>query len=208
MSTQKIITIILLIGTPFILLSYFFVDEGVARYAFAHDDTFSPIFDTLSEFANSTYWLISFGLLWLFWKFYKKNEHYAKQAGFMFIAIVSTGLLANVVKIIFGKARPILLKKEEIFGFHWFVSPTAYDYQSFPSGHTTTAFTIATVLTLMFPRYWPAFYGYGVAMALSRVLSWNHYVSDVIAGAMFGTIVTLLLYNINKISFKAHQNEH
>jgi len=201
-NTQKIITIISLIGTPLILLSYFFVDESVARYAFAHDDLFSTLFDTLSKFSESTYWLIGFGLLWLFWKFYKKNEYYAKQAGFMFIAIVSTGLLVNLVKLFFGKARPILLKKEEIFGFHWFVSPSAYDYHSFPSGHTTTAFTIATVLTLMFPRYWPAFFGYGAVMALSRVLSWNHYVSDVIAGAMFGTIVTLILFGIHKISFK------
>lgn len=203
MSTKKIITLILIIGTPLILLSYFFIDKSVARYAFAHDDVFSPVFDTLSHFADSTYWLIGFGVLWLFWKFYKKNEAYAKQAGFMFIAIVSTGLLVNIVKIIFGKARPILLKREEIFGFDWFVSPSAYDYHSFPSGHTTTAFTIATVLTLMFPRYWPAFYGYGVAMALARVLNWNHYVSDVIAGAMFGTIVTLLLFGIQKISFKS-----
>ena len=46
----------------------------------------------------------------------------------------------------------------------------------------------------MFPRYWHYFYMYAVVMGISRVLNWNHYVSDVIAGAMFGTIVTLLLY--------------
>ncbi|MEA1918405.1 MAG: phosphatase PAP2 family protein [Campylobacterota bacterium] len=202
MSTQKIITIILLLGTPLILLSYFFIDEDIAHYAIAHDATLAPIFNVLSHGADSTYWLIGFALLWLFWRFYKKNEHYASRAGFMFIAIVTTGLLVNILKILFGKARPIMLKNEEIFGFEWLVSPSAYDFHSFPSGHTTTAFTIATVLTLMFPRYWPAFYGYAIAMGLSRVLNWYHYVSDVIAGAMFGTIVTLLLFGIRRISFK------
>ena len=201
-SVKKTITLILLTATPLILLSYFFIDEGVARFAFAHDATFSPIFDRLSHGADSTYWLIAFGLLWLFWKFYKKHEYRAKQTGFMFIAIVTTGLSVNLIKMFFGKARPILLKKEEIFGFEWFVPPSAYDYHSFPSGHTTTAFTIATVLTLMFPRYAISFYLYATAMGISRVLNWNHYVSDVIAGAAFGTIVTILLYQIDKISFK------
>ncbi len=202
MKTSHSITLILSIATLLILPAYFFVDESVARYAFAHEALFLPIFNTLSLGADSTYWLIGSAILWLIWKYYKKNELYAKRVAFLFISIVATGLSVNIIKIIFGKARPILLRKEEIFGFEWFVLPSAYDYHSFPSGHTTTAFTIATVLTLMFPRYWPAFYAYASAMALSRVLNWNHYVSDVIAGAIFGTIVTLLLYNIEKISFK------
>jgi membrane-associated phospholipid phosphatase len=206
-STTKIIIIILLLGIPLILLTFFFIDENIARYAIANDATLSPIFDTLSHGADSTYWLIVSGVLWLVWKFYKKHEHRAKMAAFMFITIVTTGLSVNILKMLFGKARPILLKKEEIFGFDWFVLPSAYDYHSFPSGHTTTAFTIATVLTLIFPRYWPAFYGYGIAMALSRVLNWNHYVSDVIAGAVFGTIATLLLYNIKKITFKVTESK-
>ncbi len=199
---KRTIILILLTGTPLILLSYFFIDLHVARYAIANDEIFSPIFDTLSHGADSTYWLIAFGVLWLFYRFYKKHEDKAKQAGFMFIAIVTTGLSVNLIKIIFGKARPILLKREEIFGFEWFVSPSAYNYHSFPSGHTTTAFTIATVLTLMFPRYAVAFYMYAVTMAISRVLNWDHYVSDVIAGAMFGTILTLLLYSVDRISFR------
>ena len=202
MSTTKIIIFILALGIPLILLAFFFIDKDIARYAIAHDETFSPIFDALSHGADSTYWLIGSGVLWLIYKFYKKHEAHAKMAGFMFISVITTGLSVNILKMFFGKARPILLKKEEIFGFDWFVLPSAYDYHSFPSGHTTTAFTVATVLTLMFPRYWPAFYGYGIAMALSRVLNWDHYVSDVIAGAVFGTIATLLLYNIKKISFK------
>ncbi len=185
-----------------IVLSYFYIDESVARFAIAHDATLSPIFDTLSHGADSTYWLIGSGVLWIIWRFYKKHEHHAKMAGFMFIAIVTTGLSVNLLKMLFGKARPILLKREEIFGFDWFVLPSAYDYHSFPSGHTTTAFTIATVLTLMFPRYWPAFYAYATAMALSRVLNWNHYISDVLAGALFATLATLLLYQIKRISFK------
>ncbi len=196
MNIKRTISLILLIGTPLILLSYFFIDKTVALYAIAHDDTFSPIFDTLSKGADSTYWLIGSALLWLFYKFYKKHEHRAKTAGFFFLTIIATGLGANIVKLIFGKARPILLKKEDIFGFKWFVSPSAYDYHSFPSGHTTTAFSVATLLTLIFPRYWAAFYSYATVMALSRVLNWNHYVSDVVAGAMFGTILTLLLKTI------------
>ena len=192
----------LLISIPLILLSYFFIDKSVAYFAFEHDKSLSPIFETLSHGADSTFWLVGSALLWIFYRFYKKNSYRAKQMSFMFISVATTGVVVNIVKMFFGKARPILLKKEQIFGFEWFVPPSAYDYHSFPSGHTTTAFSIATVLTLMFPRYWALFYIYATTMALSRVLNWNHYVSDVIAGAVLGTLVTLLLFKIKNITFK------
>lgn len=202
---NRSILLILLIGTPLVVLSFFYIDIPVGRWAIAHEKTtVSQISNILSHFAESTYWLIASALLWLFWRFRKKNMALASRAGFFFLSIVITGLSSNVLKLIFGKARPIMLKNDDLFGFTWFVSPAAYDFHAFPSGHTTTAFTIATAFVLMFPRYWYLFYGYGIAMALSRVGAWNHYPSDVISGAMFGTVVTLLLYKSDRISFKKY----
>ena len=204
MSVKKIIYWLLVLGITLIILSYFFIDLRVERWAITHPRG-SSIFDIsefISHFGESTYPLIVSALLWLFWKFWKKSQELASKAGFFFLSIVITGLASNILKLIFGKARPLLLKDHEEFGFSWLVLPSDYVHQSFPSGHTTTAFTIATALTLMFPRWWPLFYGYAVMEGLSRIGVWFHYPSDVMAGALLGTTLTLLLYQWPKISFK------
>ena len=188
--------ILTLIVIPLIIVSYFFIDVPVGMWAIAHDDTTVYfVAEFISNFGEATYPLIISALLWLLWKFYKKNEVLAARASFFFLSIVITGLAANVLKGLFGKARPILLKNENEFGFSWFVLPNNYDHHAFPSGHTTTAFTIATALALMFPRWWPVFYAYAITIAFARIGAWDHYPSDVLAGALFGTLLTLLLFH-------------
>jgi membrane-associated phospholipid phosphatase len=68
--------------------------------------------------------------------------------------------------------------------------PDGSDYYSLPSGHTSTAFALATVAE----RHWgwkaavPA-YALAAGIGVSRIESNKHYLSDVIAGATIGTIV-------------------
>lgn len=203
MNHKKIILLLPLVFIPLITLAYLFLDKNIALWAIAHDQT--PIFlvaDFISLFGEATFPLIISALLWIFWKFYKKSELLAAKAGFFFLSIVITGVTANIVKAIFGKARPILLKNEDEFGFSWFVLPNDYDHHSFPSGHTTTAFTIATALSLIFPKWWPAFYAYAITIGFARIGAWDHYPSDVLAGALYGTVLTLVLFQWKRISFK------
>ena len=63
------------------------------------------------------------------------------------------------------------------------------DVDSFPSGHATSVFAVATVFAAYYPRLrWPL-YGLAAAVALGRVYLERHYVSDILAGATIGTIV-------------------
>lgn len=203
MSHTKIAILLSATLIPLIILSYLYIDVDVARWVIARDHTpLVYISEYISYLGESTYPLVISALLWLTWKFYKRNEAFAARAGFLFLSIVITGLSANVIKAIFGKARPHLLKNDDLFGFEWFVLPNDYNHLSFPSGHTTTAFTVATALSLIFPKWWPAFYAYAITVGLARIGSWNHYPSDVLAGALYGTLLTLLLFHWKKISFK------
>ena len=69
------------------------------------------------------------------------------------------------------------------------------DYQSFPSGHTTTAFAAAAAVTSETRRMWPGavfivapvMYGGATLVGLSRMYHNNHWASDVILGAGIGT---------------------
>jgi membrane-associated phospholipid phosphatase len=68
--------------------------------------------------------------------------------------------------------------------------PDGSNYYSLPSGHTSTAFALATVAERHYG--WRAglpAYALAAGIGLSRIESNKHYLSDVIAGATIGTIV-------------------
>jgi len=64
---------------------------------------------------------------------------------------------------------------------------------SFPSAHSTAAFAAATAFGRIAPRRRPLLYATATAMALSRPYLGMHYPSDVLAGAVFGTLLGALV---------------
>lgn len=71
-------------------------------------------------------------------------------------------------------------------------------YNSFPSAHSSIAFTLATAFAMEFPdKKWVAPVAYSIASltALSRVYNNRHWASDVLVGAALGHFVTKAVYN-------------
>ena len=70
---------------------------------------------------------------------------------------------------------------------------------SFPSGHATVSFACATVLALAVPRLrWPLF-ALAALIAFSRVYVGVHYPLDVIAGAVLGVAVGLVVRSAGRL---------
>ena len=87
--------------------------------------------------------------------------------------------------------------------------PDGSTRNSFPSGHTATAFVSATILHKEYgltrsPWYSIAGYGVATATGVMRVLNNRHWVSDVLSGAGIGIFSTELAYGISDIIFKGH----
>src|SRR5574344_1762750 len=85
--------------------------------------------------------------------------------------------------------------------------PDGSTRNSFPSGHTATAFVSATILHKEYgltrsPWYSIAGYGVATATGVMRVLNNRHWVSDVLSGAGIGIFSTELAYGISDIIFK------
>jgi membrane-associated phospholipid phosphatase len=202
---KALLPAILLVGSALIWLFYGPVDLDVTVWSKAHQQTWlHPVSAFFTQFGVITGWLIGAMLLWFYFRYKTKKRAWADRVRFFFAAVAVTGLAVIPLKLLFGKARPSLFFDHGIYGFQWFASPTAFNMHGFPSGHTTTAFSVATALTLIFPRFAVLFYVGAVLVGLSRIGVLYHYPSDVVAGAMLGTVLTLLLYNSDKISFK-HQ---
>jgi undecaprenyl-diphosphatase len=113
------------------------------------------------------------------------------QAGFAFAAVAISGILANIAKFFIGRGRPVLFEEGGIFQFQPFT--LQYANLSFPSGHSTTCGALAMILILWFPRWWPAWSAWFLAIAMSRVPAGAHYPSDVVAGYALGLLYTLWL---------------
>jgi undecaprenyl-diphosphatase len=116
----------------------------------------------------------------------------AYRLGFVFMAIAVPGLFVAIVKRLVGRARPFVAGEDP-----WTSLLLVWrsDYASFPSGHATTAFAAAVAIGALWPRARPVMWVYAVAVALSRVVVTAHHPSDVIAGAIVGTVGALLVRN-------------
>ncbi|MEQ1900770.1 MAG: phosphatase PAP2 family protein [Devosia sp.] len=107
---------------------------------------------------------------------------------FVFAGVGLPSLISSLFKGLFGRGRPMDLDDPSPFGFHpnWLT----WTDQSFPSGHATTAFALATVLSFLSPRWRVPVFMVAALVGVSRVVLGMHYPSDVLGGAALGTLGT------------------
>ena len=105
-------------------------------------------------------------------------------------AVAAAGLLDQILKNLLCRARPSAGNAGAFFtGFP--CVPAPYALASFPSGHATTAFAVAAVLSFWYPRWTAAFLALAAVVGWSRIALGSHFPSDVAAGAILGVAVAL-----------------
>lgn len=87
--------------------------------------------------------------------------------------------------------------------------PDGRAHNSYPSGHTATAFMCATMLQKEYGETlspWIGLGGYGIAATtgIFRVISNRHWCSDVMGGAAIGIFSTQLAYELTDVLFGEH----
>lgn len=95
----------------------------------------------------------------------------------------AAGIVTPIGKRLVGRARP-----NRGLGSHSF-NPFNSGFQSFPSGHATNAFAIASAIATRYDdSHWVPAVAYTLAtsVAIARVHSRVHFASDVLAGGMIG----------------------
>jgi len=93
-------------------------------------------------------------------------------------------LLANGLKHLIGRPRPKFVHSGDWqMTFSW-----VSGLDSFPSGHSTASFAVATVLAKRFPLVGPFCIVIALFVALSRVLRGSHFPTDVLGGMVIGIL--------------------
>src|SRR5207253_2508454 len=74
----------------------------------------------------------------------------------------------------------------------WLPAKHLHQTQSFPSAHTATTVGLAIGLSFLYPRGKWLFVALSVLAGIQRMQSQSHYLSDVLAGAVIGSIFGLM----------------
>lgn len=125
----------------------------------------------------------------------KKNDYRARETGVLSAeAMINSIIVEGALKGITQRARPLDgHERSEFFD----------GGSSFPSGHSTQAWAVATVIAHEYkdrPAVQIAAYGIASAVSVARFTGHKHYISDVIAGSALG-------FGIGKFVYHAHHRE-
>jgi len=120
----------------------------------------------------------------------------------------------NLLKGLVKRFRPYAYysETEGYFSPSYLVTENPETAMSFPSGHTTAAFTGAVFAGMMFNRYYPdsplkiplwiTVLAAASATGVLRVMSGNHYVTDVVSGAVIGSFFGFIVPFMHDIKYE------
>jgi undecaprenyl-diphosphatase len=180
-------------GVAVLLLLMWTVDAAATRGVGHLPRWIIEIFDDITDFGKSGWFLWPLGLLFLavaalpsmLTPFSQRVlAAIMVRVGFLFTAIAVPSLFVTIIKRMIGRARPMVGGSLDPFLFSPFVWRAAY--AGMPSGHATTAFAALVAFGTLWPRYRTVFLIYALLIAISRVVVTAHYPSDVLAGALVG----------------------
>jgi undecaprenyl-diphosphatase len=140
-------------------------------------------FDVFFQAITHTAFYVAFGIpvLLIILSRFAKNINLGKKPWYLFSVVISSAILSNILKYIINRPRPFIT-------YDIIEKISAGGSPSFPSGHTSDAFAIATALTIAYPKWYIIIplYSWAFLVAYSRLFVGVHYLSDVIAGATIG----------------------
>jgi membrane-associated phospholipid phosphatase len=130
-----------------------------------------------------------------------KNEKGLQTSLLATQAMITSGVWVNIIKILTGRERPIAdYTFSKTAGGSWYGPFSRWDqdlkirkpvseFDAFPSGHTATAFSIATVFASQYKdiKAIPVIcYSAATLVGISRLTEHEHWASDVFVGGIMG----------------------
>ena len=158
----------------------------------ARTNTLTDIFDNVQPLGNE-YAIGIVGSFYLWGEIFKDQRAKSTALDSIAATAIAPGIMVNATKYLIGRSRPTDGK-----GAYDFEPFSGHD--SFMSGHTTEAFTLASVITEHYNAPWIKVTAYALAgtVGYARLNNNRHWPSDVLVGAVVGTYVGKTVVHFNR----------
>jgi membrane-associated phospholipid phosphatase len=148
-----------------------------------------------TDWAKGIVWIICTALLFLLsqlWLEFGGEHPLARWVSNASLALLASFIVGSIVlhatKLFLGRRRPRDDFEHGLYGFVFFT--WSLQYNSFPSGHALTIFSIAAWATALFPPLGLIWFAIAVFLGATRALLAVHFLSDVAIGAGIGILAT------------------
>lgn len=185
---------ILLTGAAFLAASVLSISQTQLNISLALNQYHHRVLDYLSFFAthlgDGIFAVLLSLVIW----------YYNKQMGIMVLLTyaISSGLTQLLKRLVFADLHRPLWHLERLANALYYLPPGAEQVynNSFPSGHTTTAFAIFAMLSFFSSQtiIKVIMFVLAVLVAFTRVYLLQHFLIDTLAGAFIGTTISYVFY--------------
>ena len=188
------------LSAAFALFSFLVLDDPIQKKTAAYDPNqlrgdFKAVLSIIGDLGHSFILVLAVALVW-------SLDRARPWAGFqLLIAGLLAGGVTAIVKVLTQRPRPFIAAGvEPNLAFEKMLSSS--EMESFPSGHTSTAFAVAVSLSQLYPQGRYLFFSLACLVGFQRVITQAHYPSDVLAGAVVGSLaawIAATLFNRNRL---------
>jgi membrane-associated phospholipid phosphatase len=166
------------------IATYALVDEPIQQFAQAYRNIYSDNISKTVEPLGHQKYIMPFAGAALASGIILKDKKLQKLGLVTAGSILANAYITSTLKNTFHRYRPIITTENHVYGV------AGDGHTSLPSGHTSTAFTAAASIALVYGEEYkfvpPLVYSVATLVGLSRINDNMHWATDVMAGAFVG----------------------
>lgn len=172
------------------VLQFLYTQETLMQWVNARNHPVADVLFTYATYFGDGAFFVFVCVVLLF---YNRRVSAMAFASFALSSLTSLFLKAVVFP---DRVRPLKFFEHSTYQYRVIEGLDIHSYNSFPSGHTTTAFAVFGLLAFIDERWGRGWFFLALATltGYSRVYLFQHFVEDAYVGSLIGTVSTVVVY--------------
>jgi len=176
-----------------LILGFIFIDKPLILWAASLPKWVRETSRFIDTLYHPIVFLTGMPLIFYFYTFMVRKTRISREILFIVIAVPAAVLVIDILKTLIGRSRPDLLLTKGIYTFHPFAG-LSNNWRSLPSGHSSAISGFMAALSCFRPHFTWLFFLIALLFSFLRIISLEHYFTDIWATIFIAFYVVRLLY--------------